>query len=171
MPLLAPVLIEALIKLDEPDPPKTPEATAEAWYQAWWAHAQQMAFWNPASLSAIEGVMKPLFIGALLPGCVPNPIPGTFYLALELAATAAWVAALNTPGFMLPAVAPPALPPPVPGLLVLALVATVPVGLASPTKHPVRAAIGTAIDVWTRLFTVTLVPPPPPPAPPLAPIF
>jgi hypothetical protein len=171
MPLLAPTLIDALIKMDEPEPPKTPEATAEAWYQAWWAHAQQMSYWTPGMLPLIEEVVKPLFIAALLPGCIPNPIPGVFYLALELAATAAWVAALNTPGFLLPAVAPPALPPPIPGALVVALVATVPVGLASPSKEPVRIAIATALDLWTHLFTVTLVPPPPPPAPPLAPLL
>lgn len=163
MPLLTPTLIDALIKMDEPEPPQTPEETAEAWFKAWWAYAQQMSYWNPATLTLVGQAVYPAFIGALLPGCIPNPIPGTLYLAFELANIAAWVAGSAIPLSLLPAYAPvPLIPPPVPGALTLALVATVPVGLASPSKEPVRIAMGIAIDLWTHLFMATPVAGPPP---------
>lgn len=163
MPLLAPTLIDALIRMDEPEPPKSPEATAEVWTNAWWAYAQQMAYWNPATLLLVEQAAKPVFFATLLPGCIPNPIPGTFYAAFELANIAAWVAGSAIPLSLLPAYAPvPLIPPPVPGALTLALVATVPVGLASPSKEPVRTAMGIAIDLWTHLFMATPIAGPPP---------
>jgi hypothetical protein len=115
-----------------------------------------MAHWNPATLPAVEQVVKPVFIGVLLPGCVPNPVPGVFYVTLELACIAGWLAGGAIPGSLLPTFIPASfVPPPVPGALAVALLPTVPLGLASPTKHPVRIAIGTIIDVWTRLWFVT----------------
>ena len=163
MPLLMPVLADALIKLDEPEPPKTPEAVATAWTNAWWAYASQMTFWNPATLLLVEQAAKPAFMAALLPGCVPNPIPGVFYLALELANIAGWMVGSAIPLSLLPIYAPaPLIPPPVPGALVLMLVATVPIGLASPTKEPVRIALATAIDLWSHLFMATPIAGPPP---------
>lgn len=171
MPLLLPVLAEQLIKMDEPSSPKTPEATAEAWTQAWWAYAKDMAFWAPGMGATIEAAAVPAFRTVLLPGCVPNPIPGTFYLAYELASIAGWVAGSAIPGSLLPAYSPVPLVPPPPGTLVAALVLTVPIGLVSPTKHPVRIAMATAIDVWTHLIGAVLSAPPPPPALPTTPIF
>ena len=163
MPLLTVTLSDALIKMDEPEPPKTPEAVAEVWFHAWWAYASQMSYWNPATLLLVEQVVKPVFIGLLVPGCIPNPVPGTFYLAFEAACTAGWLAGGLVPLGLLPAFTPGSIiPPPVPGALVLALVATVPVGLMSPTKHPVRIALAVAIDLWSHLFLVVPIAGPPP---------
>ena len=163
MPLFTPTLIDALIKMDEPEPPKSPEATAEVWTNAWWTYASQMTYWNPATLPLVERAVKPVFFATLLPGCIPNPIPGVFYATLELACIAGWMGGGAIPGALLPAFTPASfIPPPVPGALTLGLVATVPVGLASPTKEPVRIAIATVVDLWTHLFMVVPSAGPPP---------
>ena len=163
MPLLLPVLIDELIKMDEPSPPKTSEATAEAWTNAWWQFAKGMSYWTPGTETAIRAVAYPVFKGLLLPGCVPNPVPGTFYAALEAASLAAWAAGGLVPGALLPAYAPGIVPiVPAPGALTAALVATAPVGLASPTKHPVRTAMATAIHFWTLTLGVVPIAGPPP---------
>lgn len=167
MPLLQPVLAQALIALDEPQPPTSPAETAEAWFKAWWTYAQQMTFWLPGpTLLLAEAAARPVFVAALLPACIPNPVPGIFYLALEVAQVTAWATSGAVPGALLPAYIPGVLPllvPPfVPGVLSAALVATVPIGFASPTKDPVRIAMATAIALWTPLsFGVTLLAGPP----------
>ncbi len=155
MLLLASTLAAELIRLDEPTSPTTPEETAEAWFKAWWAYASQMSYWNPLFLSAAELAARTAFIPALVAGCYANPIPGTFYLALELACIAGMVAASAVPLALLPAFVPPLVPPPVPGALVVALVATVPIGLLMPAKEPVRSAMALAIDIWMHLFMIT----------------
>lgn len=163
MPLLLPVLTEALIKMDEPTPPKTPEATAEAWTNAWWTYAKDMSYWTPGMEAVIKAAAYPAFKTALLPGCIPNMLPGTFYLAYETASLAGWAAGGVVPGALLPAYAPGIVPMvPAPGALSLALVATVPVGLASPVKQPVRAAMALAISIWTVTLGVVPVGGPPP---------
>lgn len=149
--------------MDEPSPPKTPEATAEAWTNAWWEYAKGMAYWTPGMEAVIKAVAYPVFKATLLPGCVPTPIPGTFYLAFELANLAGWAAGGLIPGALLPAYAPGIVPiVPAPGLLAAALVATAPIGLASPVKQPVRIAMATAISLWTYTLGVIPIAGPPP---------
>jgi hypothetical protein len=129
-----------------------------------------MTFWNPLTLEVSKAAARAVFLPALLPGLAPNPVPLTFFLALENAMVAAWPAASATPGTLVPLYAPlpiaPA-PPPigtfVPGALAATLVSTVvPVGLASTLNEPPMIAITQAIAPWTPLSFVAFTPGSPP---------
>lgn len=166
MPLNPATLATALIHMDD-SPSQTVAASAEAWFNAWWAYASEMTFWNPLTLEASRAAARLAFIPAILPAMVPNPVPGVFFLALETAMGLAWPAASATPGTLLPAYAPlPIAPVFIPGVLTASLVALVPTNLASPIKEPPRVAIATAISSWTLLsFTAFLPGSPPVPTP------
>lgn len=150
MPLLPPVLAQGLIKLDEPSAPQSPSEVAQKWFDAWWAYASGMVFLNPGTLAGAKATVQGLFIGILTPGAIPNPVPLTFFLALEGAMRASW-AVLGTPLFLTPPLLA-AIPAPVP--LTPLLLAVVPVGLVSPIKPPPRILMATIIDVWTRTHIV-----------------
>lgn len=175
MPLNPATLTAAVLDVDVP-PPQTVAAAAEAWFSAWWKYAKEMAYWNPALLlpvpaappapampSPVEAAARAAFTPVLLPGLAPSPGPVAFFLALEAAMVAGWVAGSAVPGSLLPTYLPiPLVPIPVPGALQIPLLASVPIGLASPTKEPPRLAIATAISTWTPLSFLATVPGSPP---------
>lgn len=154
--LLPPTLVDGLIGLDDPPTPPTEAAIAEAWHSAWWAYFQDLSILNPATLSAAQAVSEAAFVPLLIPGLLPVPVPGSFFIALEAALTAA-IAASTLPIFLAPLLAISTIPAP-PGLAAL-LLPVVPIGLISPVKAPPRIFMATVIDTWTR--TNTFMPPPP----------
>jgi hypothetical protein len=144
MPLLPTTLAEGLISLDVAPSKDTPSA-AQQWAEVWWSYASGMVYLNPATLVASKALAVPAFAGLLLPGMAPVPVPGVFFLALEGAMRTAW-ATLGTPVSLIP----PLLsitPAPIP-FAPLGLT-TVPIGLASPDKFPVRTLMATLIHTWT----------------------
>ena len=164
MPLSPLTLTNALLSLDQPAPLSL-EASAEAWFSAWWKYAQEMSYWNPALLPVAEAAARTAFLGFIIPAMVPNPVPLTFFLGLESAMVAAWPAASLTPGTLIPAYAPIPIAPAayVPGILANTLVSTVvPLGLASQFKDPPIMAIANAIAAWTPLSFVAFLPGSPP---------
>lgn len=150
MPLLPTTLAKGLMELDEPTPPSDPASTALKWFEAWWAYASGMSYLNPATTEAARNLVQGPFVGILTPACVPNPVPGVFFLGLEGAMRVSWLA-LGTPATLLPTVLS-IIPAPVPfapmGL------AVVPVGLASPSKHPPRLMLATTLHAWTLTHTL-----------------
>jgi hypothetical protein len=145
MPLLPAVLEAELMKLDSssgPNPKNKQEAAA-AWFNAWWAYAQNMTYLIPggAGRVLVEGSFK----GILLTALDPVPLPMPFLTALGGAMLAAW-GTLGTPLTLTPPILS-LIPQPIPfaplGLPAIAL------GMASNEKQPPRALLATLIHTWT----------------------
>lgn len=145
MPLLPSVLEAELVKLDSsggPNPKSKPEAAA-AWFNAWWAYAQNMTYLIPggAGRPLVEGS----FIGILLPSLEPGPAPMPFLTALGTAMLSAW-STLGTPLTLVPPILS-LIPQPAPfAPMALPVVA---LGLASSDKQPPRAMMASLIHAWT----------------------
>jgi hypothetical protein len=116
-----------------------------------------MIYLNPATLTAAKALALPAFKGAMLPGLTPIPAPLPFFIALELAMAAGWLA-VATPASLTPPVT--ALTPAPPMTLAPVAVTIVPVGIASPDKSIPRTLLATYIHAWTlTIQTVTATPP------------
>jgi hypothetical protein len=157
MPLLPTTLTNGLLNLDIPSPPPDATTAAQRWFDAWWAYASGMVFLNPGTLAAARSAAQGPFLGILTGVCVPLPVPGTFFLALESAMRAAWLT-LATPAFLTP---PVVTATPSPLVLAPLMIGIVPVGLVSPTPQPSRILLSTLIDAWTRGYiAMTAIPAP-----------
>jgi hypothetical protein len=145
VPLLPSVLQDELMKLDSssgPNPKNKPEAAA-AWFNAWWAYAQNMTYLIPggAGRVLVEGSFK----GILLAGLEPVPAPMPFLSALGGAMLAAW-GTLGTPVTLTPPILS-LIPQPIPfAPLALPVIAA---GMAASDKTVPRAMLATIIHTWT----------------------
>jgi hypothetical protein len=145
MPLLPNVLEAELMKLDADDGPnpKNKQEVAQAWFNAWWAYAQNMTYLVPGGGG--RALVESSFKGILMGGLEPIPVPLPFFLALGSAMLASW-ASLGIPGILTPpllSLIPQAAPFGPIG------VAIVPVGLASSDKKVPRAMLAGLIHTWT----------------------
>lgn len=145
MPLIPNLLSNNLSQIDDTPNQSIPDVAGK-WFNAWWQYAQGMVFLTPGG--AGQTLVQAPFIGALTGGLTFNAAPIAFFLALETAMRTSW-GILGTPvGLLSPAIA--AIPAPVP--LAPILLSTVAIGMPSAAKAPVRAAMASIIDTWTRLF-------------------
>jgi len=145
MPLLPNVLEAELMNIDaEGGPnPKNNQEVAQAWFNAWWAYAQNMTYLTPGGGGRV--LVESSFKGILMGGLEPIPVPLPFFLALGGAMAASW-ASLGIPGILLPpllSLTPQSTPFAPMG------VAIVPVGIASKEKKPPRAMLAGLIHAWT----------------------
>jgi len=156
MPLDQATLQAQLLLLDEPSPGQDVGTCANKWFDAFWSFYSGCSQLNPLTLPAAQQASRVIFVPLVAAGMTPNPVPLTFFLALE-GALRAVLAATLTPAFMLPTFLV-GVPSPVP--LAPLLVPTVAVGLASGgAKAPPRAALAVLLHTWMLTNTVTLVPP------------
>jgi hypothetical protein len=145
MPLLPNILQAELVKLDAqngPNPKNTQE-TAQAWFNAWWAYAQNMTYLVPGGGG--RALVESTFKATLMGGLEPIPVPLPFFLALGGAMMAAW-STLGTPASLTPPILSLS---PQPAPFAPIGVAVVPVGLASQEKQAPRAMLAGLIHTWT----------------------
>lgn len=145
MPLNPATLAQKLIAIDdESTAPRDIPSTAQAWADAWWAFASGMTYFNPASLEVAKGLAVSAFLPIITPGLVFGP-PGTFFLALDGAMSAAWLAAGN----MTTLTPPVQVLAPVPGTLGGMVLPQVPTWLAAKDKRLPRTQLAAAIYGWS----------------------
>lgn len=142
MPLLPNILEAELKKLDDQKLDDM-EKTAQAWFNAWWAYAQNMTYLMPGGGG--RALVEQSFKGILMGGLSPIPVPITFFTMLGNAMMASW-ATLGTPATLMPPILS-LIPQPAPfGPMG---VGVVPVGLASKDKGPPKATLAALIHAWT----------------------
>lgn len=157
MPLLPPLLAERLTTLDDPSPGSDVLTSATRWFEAFWAYYSGCTLLQPLTLEAAKLAAQAVFVPLLAAGMTPNPVPVTFFLALE-GAIRAVLAVTLTPAFLLPGFGAGV---PTPAPLAPLLLAVVPLGLASGSaKPPARIAAASIISAWMVSNTVTLLSPP-----------
>lgn len=123
--------------------PKNKQQVAQAWFDAWWAYAQNMTYLTPGGGG--KSLVESSFKGILMGGLEPGPVPMPFFLALGGAMMAAW-GTLGTPATLLPPILS-LIPQPAP--FAPMGVAVVPVGIASKNKQAPRAMLAGLIHGWT----------------------
>jgi hypothetical protein len=143
MPLRPDLLLDGLLKLDTPNPPRTAAEAAQRWFDAWWGYAQNATPLTPGG--AGKSAVQPLFVTTLTVACVPVPVPPIFFAALEVALRAAWLVLAVPPFPMLPITTFT----PAPSPLLPLVIPSVAIGLASSLKEPGRIALATGIHTWT----------------------
>jgi hypothetical protein len=142
MPLL-PNVLEAQLKQLDTKKLDTVEKTAQAWFDAWWAYAQNMTYLVPGGGGRV--LVEQSFKGILMGGLQPIPVPITFFTMLGNAMLASW-ASLGTPATLIPPILS-LIPQPAPfGPMG---VGVVPVGLATKEQGPPKQMLATLIHTWT----------------------
>lgn len=159
MPLIADVLYQGLLLVDQPPSP-SPEVTAQRWATAVANYAQTMSLLNPGTAAAavasgassFVSVYTPVIanVGALFPAWATG---------LQAALTSFWLAA-GVPANLMPPVTA-VIPNPAP--LFPLLSPLIPVGMADSTPNGavVKRQLANLLDVWTRLC-IGVVPDAPP---------
>lgn len=157
MPLDPITLTNKLLALDEGQGLSDIPSTAKAWADAWWGYASGMVYLNPASLLASQQLATSAFMGVIVSGLSPGPVPITFIAALEGAMRAGW-GSLSTPASLIPPVIS-LIPSPVPFIPLGMQI--VPVGMAAQDKTAVRAMLAGLIHGWTitHITVSSIVPP------------
>lgn len=145
MPLLPNILAQDLITYFQTQEQTTQQA-ANALAHAYVDHyANNMSFIAPGSLDSLVSVISDII--ALVP---PSPIPGTWALAVDSALVAFWPAAS---GLLIPSgVCTPTAPGTGASLILSSLT---PVALVSSNPTVLANALATALDTYTRTFTIS----------------